>query len=77
LLVESLVLQQALPGKAAANVPLCSRTGDSLWAEQQGLSSAMESFPSPLHTLDKGGHRAGEAADYGAHCSSTPTCTSL
>ncbi len=34
-------------------------------APEQGLSSAMESFPSPEHTLDKGGHRAGEAADYG------------
>ena len=36
--------------------------------EQQGLSAAMESFPSPSHTLEKGGHRAGEAADYGALC---------
>ena len=34
-------------------------------APEQGLSSAMESFPSPSHTLDQGGHRAGEAADYG------------
>ena len=35
-------------------------------AGKQGLSLAMESFPSPSHTLDEGGHRAGEAADYGA-----------
>ena len=37
-------------------------------APEQGLSSAMESFPSPEHTLDEGGHRAGEAADYGEQC---------
>ena len=30
----------------------------------QGLSAALESFPSPSHTLTEGGHTAGEAADY-------------
>ena len=31
---------------------------------EQGLSAALESFPSPSHTLIEGGHTAGEAADY-------------
>lgn len=30
----------------------------------QDLSSALEAFPSPEHTLSEGGHRNGEAADY-------------
>lgn len=30
----------------------------------QGLRTALESFPSPAHTLSEGGHRDGEAADY-------------
>ena len=33
----------------------------------------MESFPSPSHTLDQGGHRAGEAADYGERAEGPPT----
>jgi hypothetical protein len=30
----------------------------------QGLRRALDSFPSPTHTLTEGGHTDGEAADY-------------
>lgn len=33
-------------------------------SEPEGLQAALESFPSPSHTLSEGGHRNGEAADY-------------
>lgn len=33
-------------------------------SEREGLRGALESFPSPAHTLADGGHTDGEAADY-------------
>lgn len=48
----------------------CSREADGvvIWAwphpAAQGLRRALDSFPSPTHTLTEGGHTDGEAADY-------------